>query len=119
MPAALECCVRRALSNAGVEPAEIELVAPGAAGDGVRAPIEEEALAAVLSNREVETIRVKHALGECDAASGSLQLGAVLAWHRADPERDGRVSLITASTAEGGVAAAAIRGWSRDDAGRR
>jgi 3-oxoacyl-[acyl-carrier-protein] synthase II len=116
--AALDRCIRRVLAAAAVRVDELALVLPGAGGQGPRARIEQDALAAVLGGNKVETIHVTSALGDCDAASGALQLAAVVARHRAEPERDGRLSLVTASTAEGGVAAAVIRGWSRDGARR-
>jgi 3-oxoacyl-[acyl-carrier-protein] synthase II len=116
---ALEACVRRALKNAGVHPRDLLLVASCETGDEVKDRIEKSAIAAALDPVAVPCIAVKKILGECHAASGALQTAAVLALHRDRPEIDGRASLITGWSRDGGIAAAVLRGWCRASAHRR
>lgn len=113
MTAALEGCIRRALAKAQVEPKDVSLIASGEIGDKETDDSEAAALAAVFGDAPVERVFVKQAVGECQAASGGLQLGALLARHRDNPDRDGEFSLLTGVTRDGGVGAAVVRGWSR------
>lgn len=103
-------CVRRALEEAGLEPGQVALVTSGAPGD--------ETAARALGVVTTEPIPVRPVMGECHALGAALQVSALLARHRDDPSRDERVSLVTAVTPEGGVAAGLIRGFSRGGAGR-
>lgn len=113
MTTALEGCIRQALTKAQVEPKDLSLIASGEIGDKETDDSEAAALAAIFGNAQVERIFVKQAVGECQAASGGLQLGALLAYHSEDPGRDGDFSLLTGLTRDGGVGAAVVRGWSR------
>jgi 3-oxoacyl-[acyl-carrier-protein] synthase II len=104
---ALAGCAATALARAGVEPRQVDLVATGGTG------IEPDAVVAALGRRPATSMAAEEWLGECQAASAGLQLALVLAVHRLDPARDGAVSLLTAHTEDGGVAAWVIRGWCR------
>ncbi|WP_042373916.1 beta-ketoacyl synthase N-terminal-like domain-containing protein [Streptacidiphilus neutrinimicus] len=104
-------CIRRALRVAGVSADELWAVAPGSTAAG---RIETAALAAVLGPAEPVRLNVAELVGECHAASGALQIAAVLAHHRSNPTLDGCPALVTSATREGTVGAAVIRGWHRD-----
>jgi 3-oxoacyl-[acyl-carrier-protein] synthase II len=106
----LAACVRRALAEAGLEPGQVALVTSGTPGD--------EAAARALGLLTTEPIPVRQVMGECHAIAAALQVSALLSRHRDDPGRDDRVSLVTAVTPEGGVAAGLIRGFSRGGAHR-
>lgn len=112
---ALEGCVRRALRQAEVAAEDVTAVLTGELDTG---PEDEYGPAtAALGHRPPRTL-VSRLYGECDAATGALELAAVLAGHRDDPGRDGQLSLLTARDRDGAVAAAIVRGWSRAGAGR-
>lgn len=104
-------CVRRALAAAGVEPGEVRLVVASEGDDEALAAIEQSALAATVPG--AERLAVKPYTGEAGAASGALQIAAVLARHRHDPGRDGWISLVTACSPEGSAGAAVLRGRAR------
>jgi 3-oxoacyl-[acyl-carrier-protein] synthase II len=105
-------CIQRALEEGAVHPDEVRM----AAFAGSQISLEDHAIGATLGERPVERLFVRRQIGECQAASGAAALGLVLARHQRDPSRDGDATLITASTPDGGVGAAVVRGWSR---GRR
>ena len=111
---ALAGCISRALAVAHVEAAEVPLALTSEPADLTGA--EASAVRSVLGEG-CQQLEVKRILGECGPATGALQLAALLALHRSDPSRDGRVSLLTATTRDGGVGAALFRGRSRGSAG--
>jgi 3-oxoacyl-[acyl-carrier-protein] synthase II len=113
MHGALEGCIRRALARANVSPTEIAAVAISGAAEGEDDGVEHAVLMSIFGTPGPERTAPRDLFGECYAANGGLQLGALLAWHRGDPRRDGAVSLMINSTCEGGVGAAVIRGWNR------
>jgi 3-oxoacyl-[acyl-carrier-protein] synthase II len=113
MGPALEGCIRRALEKAEVEARDISLIAIGEVTESGPGGIEAAALKAVFGSAQVERICVERAFGECHAASGGLQLAALLERHREAPDRDGYFSLLTGWTRDGGIGAAVVRGWSR------
>ncbi|MFB7614713.1 beta-ketoacyl synthase N-terminal-like domain-containing protein [Kitasatospora sp. NPDC056181] len=110
--AGLARCIRRALEAAGIPAAGVVTVATAANGMTSLDELEEAAIDAVLG-AGTPRLRVKEATGEAFSASGAFQLAALLARHRADPARDGEISLITTRSADGAVGAALVRGWSR------
>lgn len=105
-------CIVRALDSAGVCPSQVRAVAPSLAGSPRRDAVERAAIDKALGC-EVNLLPVKELLGETYSAAGGLQLAALLAEHRGDPARDGRVSLVTSLGSEGMAGVAVIRGWSR------
>jgi 3-oxoacyl-[acyl-carrier-protein] synthase II len=111
---ALDGCIRRALRHACVDAGAIALLvtgdSPGARG--------ECGPAARVLGREPERLEMIATFGDCGAANGALALATVLELHRADPGRDGQLTLLTARGADGAVAAAIVRGWSRAGADR-
>jgi 3-oxoacyl-[acyl-carrier-protein] synthase II len=113
--AALTGCVRRALAMAGIVPEALSAVATGDVRDG---GAEAEAVEAAIGAFRGEWVVIKTVLGECHAASGGLQVAALLGLHRDDPTRDGQCSLVTSRSRDGGVGAAVLRGWSRASAHR-
>ncbi len=115
---ALAGCVRRALGAAGADSSAVTLVATGRPSPGRPDDPQRRAVLAVLGDGDREEIFVKERFGECQAASAALQTASVLAAHRDAPDRDGQLALITARTADGGVGAAVLRGWSRGGADR-
>jgi len=113
MSSALADCIRRALAKANVKPDGVSFVATCETGDEDQDRIEAGAVTAVFGSADVERVLVKKILGECNAATGGLQLATLLVLHRDDPSRDGHISLITGWTRDGGIGAAVLRGWSR------
>jgi 3-oxoacyl-[acyl-carrier-protein] synthase II len=112
--AALTRCVSRAMRGAGVDADDVWLAATGPAADRREDRARWEAVRAALGTPStVERLRVEELTGDCQAATGALELATVLALHREDAGRDGRVSVLAACGAEGGVGAAVVRGWSR------
>lgn len=109
--AGLARCMRDALAVAGVDAADVWAVATGESGVRALDLVERQAVGQVV--RGARCIRVTETVGDSQAASASLQLAAVLAHHRADPELDGRVSLVTACSPDGAVGVAVVRGWCR------
>jgi 3-oxoacyl-[acyl-carrier-protein] synthase II len=114
--AALVGCVHRALERAAVAADDVTLLLTGETSDEDR--IETESVATALGRPAVNRLLVKKVLGECQAASGALQLAAVLALHRGDLRRNGAISMITGRTPDGSVGAAVVRGWNRVGADR-
>jgi 3-oxoacyl-[acyl-carrier-protein] synthase II len=110
----LASCIRRALDQAGVRPAELWTVATSERGVPRLDQIEQRGISTALGDG-VARLRVKPLTGECHSASGFLQLAAVLAHHRTDPALDGRAALVTSVSADGAVGAVVLRGWSRPD----
>ena len=104
---ALAGCVRRVLSQASVDPAEVWAVATG---DALPGGAQAEAVCTVIGG-DPEILTVRSTLGECPAASGGLALAAILARHRLDPDVSGRAAVITGRSRDGAVAAAVVRGW--------
>jgi 3-oxoacyl-[acyl-carrier-protein] synthase II len=106
--------VRRALIVAGVEPSAVVMAATDdpAGADGHPGP-QAQAVTAAAPGATIRFVPVRRWFGDCQAASGALALAAVLALHRAGPELDGAVSVLTGRTADGGVGAAVVRGWCR------
>jgi 3-oxoacyl-[acyl-carrier-protein] synthase II len=105
---ALRGCVRRALARTDVDTGLVTLVTAGRPRDAV---VVEAARA--LGVAAVERVPVASVLGECHAASCALEVAALLALHRDEPARDGRVSLVAGITPEGGAVTALLRGFSR------
>lgn len=111
----LATCISRALSQAGIGGGELWAVSTGERGVTALDEVELRGIRTALGD-DVRRLRVKSQTGECHSASGGLQLAALLAHHRADPELDGQASLVTSVSADGAVGAAVLRGWSRADA---
>ncbi|MDO3686667.1 beta-ketoacyl synthase N-terminal-like domain-containing protein [Micromonospora sp. C28ISP2-4] len=99
---ALADLVRRMLRQAGVAATDLARVVTGGAGD------EERALDAAVG-RHADRSSATDLVGDCPAAAGALQVAALLAHHRRTPD-DGSLSLIVASSADGTVGAALLRG---------
>jgi len=110
---ALADCIRRGLAKSDVRAEQVSFAVTSQSGEDDRDRIETEALSMVFGNAQPERLLIKKIMGECLAATGGLQLAGLLVLHRRDPSRDGRISLFTGWTADGGVGAAIVRGWSR------
>jgi 3-oxoacyl-[acyl-carrier-protein] synthase II len=125
LSARLAECIGRALTKAELSANEVTCIAMcGAVGADdpardLQSDAESRAVAAVLGQTHAERIGVRGIFGECLAATGALQMGVLLALHRADARRDGRASVMTAITRDGGYGAAILRGWSRGTRNRR
>ena len=115
LAARLEGCIRKALAKAGLKASDVRCGticdAAGAVDPGCG--IESSAIAAVFGQTPAERIGVGEVFGECLAATGALQMGLLLALHRADPGRDGQLAVMTGFTPDGGCGTAILRGWSR------
>lgn len=106
--------VRQVIARSG--PADgIATLVTGECGDD---RVETHAVEMAVDGGVETVVRVNHLLGNCQAATGAMQLAMMLALHRDDSARDGQVFLMTAHTADGAVGAAAVRGWSRAGADR-
>jgi 3-oxoacyl-[acyl-carrier-protein] synthase II len=102
---AVERCARRALAQAGLVPEAVGLVTIDGAPGGPRADAERAVVQAILERSDAEVVAVGPLFGDCEAASGALQLIVVLTRQGDDPARDGEVALMISSTREGGAAA--------------
>ena len=113
----LAACVRRALTAANAESVTIRIVATcsGAERDE-ESCIERAALADVFGSHEYELIDVTSLLGDCQAATGALQMAAVLCRGAVSTDRSTRLALLTGWSRDGGVGAAAVRVHGRGDA---
>ena len=101
---ALAGCVHRVIAKAGADASQVSTVYTGEAEDSDRR--EYGPIVRALGHSP-ERIMVKRLFGECDAASGAVALGVLLAADReADP---GELSLLTARGADGAVGAAIVR----------
>lgn len=110
---ALTGATRRALDQAGVAGADVTAVGTT---DPPPGGVESDVIAALLGQRAYHTAKRlpgQRELGDCGAALTALQFAALLDRHLGDVTRDGQLCLLTASTLDGGVAAAVLRGWSR------
>jgi 3-oxoacyl-[acyl-carrier-protein] synthase II len=116
MRPALEGCVRRALCGADVTPRDVVAAATCAAIDD---PLEGATLDAVLGPNGSPRIGVRTYVGNCYAALGALQAGALVAGYQDGTIPEGRPSLLTGWNADGGVGAAVIRGWGHAGPDRR
>ncbi|MFE9203302.1 beta-ketoacyl synthase N-terminal-like domain-containing protein [Micromonospora sp. NPDC007230] len=106
LAAALADRVRRVLDQADVHPQDLAtVVTSGAAA-------EEQALDEVVGP-DADRVAITDLAGNCPTAAGALQVAAVLAHQRGAPEHDGCLSLIVASTADGSVGAAVLKGTGR------
>jgi 3-oxoacyl-[acyl-carrier-protein] synthase II len=105
---ALQSCIRRALLEAGILPAQVSVAATGETGVSETDRIEADAVATVCGP-DCRLLTVKAVVGECFAASAAFQLAAVLDAipPSAGPERS--FALVTSWTPEGSVSAAVAR----------
>jgi 3-oxoacyl-[acyl-carrier-protein] synthase II len=110
--ARLADAIRRALEKSGVRADQVWAVSSAEGGDPGLDAVERDGIEAALGDGH-ERIRSKEQLGECNAASGALQLATVLARHRLDAGLDGRVSLVTSLDRDGGIGVVVVRGWAR------
>lgn len=108
----LATCITRALTTAGVSPSDVWAVASGENGIERLGKVERRGIEQVLGSGP-ERLRIKEAVGECHSASTSLGIAGLLGRHRAAPELDGRLSVVTSCSADGTVGAAVLRGWHR------
>ncbi|MFI2759693.1 beta-ketoacyl synthase N-terminal-like domain-containing protein [Streptomyces echinatus] len=104
IPAALLRCLRRALERAGARPADIALVAPGAA-DGP----EQAALRDLFGHRPPAQADCTGLIGDAAAAAASFQVLAVLVRAEEDPAAAGRLALVTAVDHDGTLGCALLR----------
>ncbi|MFF7793105.1 beta-ketoacyl synthase N-terminal-like domain-containing protein [Streptomyces sp. NPDC007991] len=102
----LATLVDRAIGTAGLDPADIALVAPSAAADPLRA-CERTAVEKALPGAEPRWFDVAPLVGDAGAASGTFQLAAVLAL--AGPGPSARHALITSIDRDGVVGCAVLR----------
>jgi 3-oxoacyl-[acyl-carrier-protein] synthase II len=105
---ALAGCVRRAVRQAGVDPADIDVVLTGEAAESGES--EYRPVAEALGHRP-RRVLAKRLLGECDAASGAVALAVFLAGQQSGTggPRPG-LGLITGRGPDGAVGAAVVRG---------
>lgn len=107
----LESCLRQALTRAAVEPRDLAMIA--LCGDDGARQARWDALAGVIGDAPAREVAVRRITGECQAASGAMEMAMLLAMYAEDPRLDGRPAAIVDWTDAGGVGAAVIRGWSR------
>jgi 3-oxoacyl-[acyl-carrier-protein] synthase II len=114
---ALSACIRRVLAAAAVTPADIARVQPSG-HDDARAPIERAALADVFGPDAVVERAPKTVFGECQAATGALQVAALIARAEDGPAHTGWLGLVTGYTEDGALGAALLKVHARDGADR-
>ncbi|WP_216206385.1 beta-ketoacyl synthase N-terminal-like domain-containing protein [Amycolatopsis aidingensis] len=105
-------CLRAALDQAGASAAQVRTVALGTDGTPWLDDAEETAVRQVLGAGAAR-LGTTQVTGVAGSASGAFPLAALLARHRAEPARDGELSVLSTRSADGSVAAAVVRGWSR------
>jgi 3-oxoacyl-[acyl-carrier-protein] synthase II len=103
---ALAACLHRAMQDAGIRPADIGVVAPSQPGS-VPGKQEEAAIADLVGGHEPAVIRTTELIGDAGAATGALQLAAVLAAPPADPAAP--VALVTTVDVDGVVGCVLLR----------
>lgn len=114
---ALARSIGQALHLAGVGPDRIRWVAGPHGGPGSER-VEEAAVAAVLGDRPMERVSVERVVGDCGAATGALQLAALLV-RAAAPDTPGEAAgLLLGWSSEGAVGAAVVKVPSGVRAGR-
>jgi 3-oxoacyl-[acyl-carrier-protein] synthase II len=109
--------IERVLADARVAADELEAVActiPSETGDPALA---DRAINLSLGGHQPRRLSLAGVIGDCGAATAALQVAALVCEHRTNPALDGRCSLTFGWTPDGGVAAAVIKGFSRDDGG--
>lgn len=116
---ALEHAIRRTLADANISTADVTFIATAETGSAEEDCVEKQALTAIFGSQMPHRIAVKKLLGECHAATGALQLAALLTLHQENPDLDGRISLICSWMPDGGVGAAVLRGRSRGGSDHR
>jgi 3-oxoacyl-[acyl-carrier-protein] synthase II len=94
----LERSVRRALARAGVDPAEVSLVATSDDAASGAEDIEGTMLTRVFGDSPPERIAPKRWFGDCQAAIGGLQMGAILVRPHRHAAGGGGVSLVSGWT---------------------
>ena len=105
-------CLRRALRSASLNAADVGSVVTAANGMTELDAAEQTATDEVFGP-DIPRLRITDVIGETVAASGALQLAAVLAQHRASSELDGKISAIVSRSADGSAGVTLVRGWSR------
>ena len=101
-------CVRAALKQAGVAPAQVRVVAPAAA-DGEFGSLESDAIHEVLGESDAQWLRYRPLIGDASAVSTAFQLAAALTV----PLGDDGVALVTGIDRDGAVGCAVLGGGSR------
>jgi 3-oxoacyl-[acyl-carrier-protein] synthase II len=104
---ALHRCVHEVLRRANADPTRVAAVVTGETGATDRR--EYDPAVRALGHRP-RRLAVKRLFGECDAAGGALALAALLSMYRADRLAPNALGVITSRSADGGVAAALVRG---------
>lgn len=108
VPTVLAACLRRALADAGMDPADVWAVAPsgspGSHGEGERAAIRE-----VLGDHRPVRLSCIGLLGDTNAASAAFQIAALLSTAQDDPTSAGRAALVTSVDRDGVVGCALLR----------
>jgi 3-oxoacyl-[acyl-carrier-protein] synthase II len=105
------------LAAAAVTPADIARVQPSG-HDDARAPIERAALTDVFGPDAVAERAPKTVFGECQAATGALQVAALIARAEGGPAHTGWLGLVTGYTEDGALGAALLKVHARDGADR-
>jgi 3-oxoacyl-[acyl-carrier-protein] synthase II len=119
MARAIERCIRRALAEAHISAQDITFIATSETGSENEDWPEKQALASVFGSDTKHRIAVKKLLGECQAATGALQLAALLTLHHDNSDLNGRISLVCSWMPDGGVGAAVLRGRRRGGSDHR
>jgi 3-oxoacyl-[acyl-carrier-protein] synthase II len=104
--AALIACIERALRNAGARSEDVVACAPGAPERPGVEGLEVDALSQVFGPGRLDLLFVDRAVGDCQAASGALQLAALVSQ---DARPNGQLSIVTGCSRDGGVGAAVVR----------
>lgn len=99
----LAACLRQVLHQAGLNSHQLSRVVTD----------DQQMVSALDFPAATARVGLRHAVGECRAASGGLLMSSLLDLHRDNPEHDGQCSLLISTDRDGGVGAAIVRAWSR------
>lgn len=98
--------IGRALDRAGLTSDDVATVVTSGA------QAEAEAVDRVIGT-DADRIPIVDLVGNCAVAAGAIQFAVLLARHRYGAQPDGQLSLVTASTPDGAVGAAVLKGYRR------
>lgn len=106
----LAACIRRAMDRAAVAPEDIWAVSAHQFADPELEDVEAQGSTLGLADHNpTHHVVISHQVGECFSAAGSFQLAALLALFTIEPDKGGRIALITSVAHSGAVGCALIR----------
>lgn len=108
LSAGLTRCIRRALDQAGAQPADVGFAVTMEGEEEAGGCVERAALAALWPESGLDRAATRAQFGDCGAATGALQLATALVRRNRPNGGLAAVVLMTGCTDDGGVAAAVL-----------